>query len=399
MGAEDHFKTLCCLGLPSESAMVALTPVLHEIIPHGWTRMVFLKPDGTLGRGYCENPVTCELRDRMCELMKDPAGPGALWLACFHAAGIGWTLPMQGRGWFETAWYREIEAPLGSCWLLDAMIAAEGQTFAFVMLTRPRHAGPFTVEDVQRLDRLRPWLARALRQPGTKHGYSDRPDLVSAAGAPVLTGQMIVTPNEKVVFQTSSLAYLLRILSGEPSGHARRDRLPAPVSALIRQIVGPTIHDAQSAPPRAQVPTSYGVLTLEAKWLLPARSIPEEIPRGARSRLMSVRVELHEHALAHAARILRESGATPAQVKVGVRLAAGKAKQAIAEELGIQLSSVMDLTKKLYQSLGIHSSAELGAKIWLGDKLGRSTSSRAPSPVIQPNAASLPKSAPSANLR
>jgi hypothetical protein len=38
MGAAEHLKTLCCLGLPPESAMAAVTPLLHEIIPHGWTR-------------------------------------------------------------------------------------------------------------------------------------------------------------------------------------------------------------------------------------------------------------------------------------------------------------------------------------------------------------------------
>jgi hypothetical protein len=66
VGAVEHLKTLCCLGLEPESAMIAVTPLLHEIIPHGWTRL-------------------------------------------------------------------------------------------------PRSARPFTVDDVQRLDRLRPWLAHAFR--------------------------------------------------------------------------------------------------------------------------------------------------------------------------------------------------------------------------------------------
>jgi DNA-binding CsgD family transcriptional regulator len=74
---------------------------------------------------------------------------------------------------------------------------------------------------------------------------------------------------------------------------------------------------------------------------------------------------LRKHAVAHAARALRESGVTPAQVKVGIKLALGKTKPVIADELGLQLSSVADLTKKLYQNLDIHNSAELGAKIWL----------------------------------
>ena len=42
--------------------------------------------------------------------------------------------------------------------------------------------------------------------------------------------------------------------------------------------------------------------------------------------------------------------------------------QGIAEELGIQISSVGDVTKKLYQSLDVHNPAELGTKIRLGQK-------------------------------
>jgi DNA-binding NarL/FixJ family response regulator len=66
--------------------------------------------------------------------------------------------------------------------------------------------------------------------------------------------------------------------------------------------------------------------------------------------------------------VLRESGGTPAQVKVGVQLGLGKPKPVIADELGVQLSSVMATTKKLYQTLDVHNSAELGTKIWLDQK-------------------------------
>ena len=79
-------------------------------------------------------------------------------------------------------------------------------------------------------------------------------------------------------------------------------------------------------------------------------------------------IELHEHPIAHAARVLRESGATPAQMKVGIQLALGKPKPAIADEFGIRLSSVADLTKRLYQTLDVHNSAELATRIWLNLK-------------------------------
>jgi hypothetical protein len=57
--------------------------------------------------------------------------------------------------------------------------------------------------------------------------------------------------------------------------------------------------------------------------------------------------------IAHAARILRQSGATPAQMKVGT--------------LGIELSSVASLAKKLYETLDVHNSSEHSKKIWLGE--------------------------------
>ncbi len=65
---------------------------------------------------------------------------------------------------------------------------------------------------------------------------------------------------------------------------------------------------------------------------------------------------------------MRESGATPRQTKVGIQLVLGKTQPAIADELGVQVSSVADLTRRLYQNLDIHNAAELATKIWLGQK-------------------------------
>jgi hypothetical protein len=34
MGAVEHLKTVCCLGLPPESAMIAVSPVARD--PAAW---------------------------------------------------------------------------------------------------------------------------------------------------------------------------------------------------------------------------------------------------------------------------------------------------------------------------------------------------------------------------
>ena len=373
MGAVEHLKTLCCLGLPPESAMIAVTPLLHDIIPHGWTAISLLEPDASMGSTYTEHPgAGPHLREHLWRFMDDPSALISLWVPAFRAAGIGWTLHMQGQGYLESGYYREIEAPIDVCWVLDAMIGDGGRTIAAVYLKRPRSARPFTADDVQRLDQLRPWLAHAFRPPPPGPKSANRRGLFSKGGAPVLSGQLVLTHDMKRLFQTNGLDALLMIAGGDtsifsPRPWRGREILPLPVQKLVHRIVG-AANGTSKVPPRMRIPTAYGVLTLEAKWLVPASTLAEDAAKDPKSCLISITIELREHPIAHAARILRESGATPAQTKVGIQLALGKTKTVIADELGLQLSSVANLTKKLYQTLDVHASAELGTRIWLDQK-------------------------------
>jgi len=372
MGAVEHLKALCCLGLPPESAMVAVAPLLHEIIPHGGSRLALVAPDATIIRGYSENPESGALfRERLWRFMDDPSSLMSLWVPGVRAVALGWALHRQGGAYLESGYYREIEVPLDSCWILDAMIGDSGWTIAFVSLTRPRSARPFKVDDVQRLDRLRPWLAHAFRRSPSGDSRQEDEAPIATAGATVLGGQLIVSSDARILFQTKSLEFLLRILEGDPTNFTRyvptRDGLPSTVLKILRQITG-AANGTSNTPPRMQVSTAYGVLTLEAKWLVPTGTHPADAARDPKACLVSVTVELHEHPIAHAARVLRESGATAAQTKVGIQLALGKPKPAIADELGIQLSSVADHSKKLYQALDVHNSTELGTKIWLNQR-------------------------------
>jgi hypothetical protein len=378
MGAIEHLKTVCCLGLQPESAMIAVTPLLQEIIPHGQTRIALLEPNAAWGSIYCEHPGTVALfRGRLWKFSRWP-----LYMPLFRAIGMGWTLQIPGQNWFDSEWYREIEGPLDSCWILDAMIGDGGRSIAFLGLTRPRSAKPFAVDDVQRLDGLRPWLAHAFRRHQTSGMRLEFCEPMDTAGAPVLSGQIIVTADAKIVFQTPSVEALLRIVEGWSIDLIRRvpvrDKLPAPVLKLLKRLNGAVNGDC-CTPPRIQISTAYGILTLEAKWLVPAGARPDDIAKDPKGCFIAVTIELREHALAHAARILRESGATPAQVKVGTALAMGKAKPVIANELGIKPSSVADQTKRLYQTLDVHNSTELATRIWLGARPAGTRQPHAPS--------------------
>jgi hypothetical protein len=105
MGAVEHLKTLCCLGLPPESAMIAVTPLLHEIIAHGWSRMGLYESDAAMGSSvYAENPAMAFYLERFWGFLNDPSDiMGSLYLPnlgppesaglCIGKGGVTWMAP------------------------------------------------------------------------------------------------------------------------------------------------------------------------------------------------------------------------------------------------------------------------------------------------------------------
>ena len=61
----------------------------------------------------------------------------------------------------------------------------------------------------------------------------------------------------------------------------RRCEAPLPVRKLVRQIVSAANGTAKT-PPRMQIATAYGVLTLEAKWLVQRTQFPKMSPKTQR---------------------------------------------------------------------------------------------------------------------
>jgi hypothetical protein len=170
----------------------------------------------------------------------DPSALAYLWHPLVRNVAIGWTLHRQNREYLDSGYYREIESPFDCCWLLDAMIGYSGRTIGFVHPTRPRHARPFTSDDVQRLDRLRPWIAHAFRQPATDNAWQEDEAFTNTSGRIVRMGQLIVTPDARLLHQTAGVEFLLRILGGEPTVSMRN--VPMPARAGTRKEASPADH-------------------------------------------------------------------------------------------------------------------------------------------------------------
>ena len=110
-GAVEHLKTLCCLGLQPESARIAVVPLLHEIIPHGWSGLALVAPDAPTTAAISKFRKRAALyRERLWRFADDPSALGSLLVPAFRAVAIGWALALQGRGYLVSRYHREIGA-------------------------------------------------------------------------------------------------------------------------------------------------------------------------------------------------------------------------------------------------------------------------------------------------
>jgi DNA-binding CsgD family transcriptional regulator len=374
----EHFKTLCCLGLPPHQALIAIASGVRDVIPAGWTRIGIFDEHGAITSGYAEHGDFPAIAvSRYPHFMEnDPGSIAALMIPAWRAAGIGWTLHRQNADYLQGGYYDEIERPLDACWLLDAFVHDGTRSIVGLTLSRPRGAKPFRSEDVVLLDSLRPWIAHAFRERIDAAPVVENGHLEQVAVSPLHKGTVVLDASGQVLFRTGGAAQLFMMLSGAMEqirrNHGRSYiETPAIVHRVVRDLVGATLGDG-GVPPRARVKTAWGTIALEAVWLAPAGVSAADIVANRDGAQIAVNLELREHAIVHAARVLRLSGASPAQVRIGVLLAAGKSKPAIAQELGVKPSTVTDATRKLYGRLDVRNAAELGMRLWTSEVVDRS---------------------------
>jgi hypothetical protein len=73
--------------------------LLHEIIPHGWSRMGLYESHATMGNGYSENPEWALYRERFWRFLNEPSGIiGSLYLPIFKATANRLDFASAGAG-------------------------------------------------------------------------------------------------------------------------------------------------------------------------------------------------------------------------------------------------------------------------------------------------------------
>jgi hypothetical protein len=115
--AVGHFKTLCCLGLPKQAAMIAIAGALHDVIPSDWNRIGLFDEHGNPGAGFAEHPGSVPLMLKHIDLFR---GQDRNWTTFLgQILGAGGTGLITGR-------YRDLYTRTGVFNLLDRPLDAIG---------------------------------------------------------------------------------------------------------------------------------------------------------------------------------------------------------------------------------------------------------------------------------
>ncbi len=218
MRAVEHLKALCCLGLPPESATIALTPLLHEIVPHDGMRF------GVLAHVARPPGGVPDRSDSVAPYRQGPSfGPLPALIAERKPAGIFLNLPARDRNALDKD---SLHFRLG----LDATIGEGGTSYAILELSRPRAALLLYDRGNQAFSiRLRPWLVRALRPRSQACANEPFEQRFGVVGMPVLSAQAILTASGDVVHQSGAAEHLFSTLEG-------RGRRSAPPPLAITKL-------------------------------------------------------------------------------------------------------------------------------------------------------------------
>jgi len=352
-----RFQKLCTRGLPAPRAVVALLDELHQLLPSEFNRFGFAD-DERIVAAYCEHPG-CYVH--LEYYFRELDGKVEYWPSvadCLRrGAGVGYYLPYQTSSFFSSAYYNEIERPLGSHYQLDAVIGDGSRVYGSMILSR-RAGREFETQDVQLLGQLLPWLAHAL---------AAAPDDAPPGGDvwPMPESGVLLFDERGAMAHADTIA--LRLLSLLADGRIRGylDDGVRLVRSLIKRLDA-IDRGLETSPPSCEARNRWGHFRLHARRMRGSSAEPS---------LVQVRIDYHMPTTLALRRLLAERQIPPRLQDVCAGLLAGRSQPAIALELDLGVATINEYVQQIYASFGVNDRLSLFRAL-LGTPLPDRTSCR-----------------------
>lgn len=261
----------------------------------------------------------------------------------------------------RSAFYNEFFRPQGLYWAMGLSLVRNRQPLALIGMYRPRHAEPFSEEDVAKAELLGPCLAAAVSKVAALDSVAEREWLLEAV-CPDLPYKGILLLDEElhpVYVNRAAGDLLLRIGHSRPPGAACGD-LPEEILVKAKALRAARRRATAPAEARTTVPFAYGSRHLDAYLRM--------LDVGGGGRRILVCLGTEPPRVATSAR-MRDLGLTRRQIEVAHLVSFGLSNGQIADKLCISVDTVHNHLRAIYERLGVRNRTALTYR--LGQAAGR----------------------------
>ena len=338
-----HLRHLCCLGLPSETLMPQLLPLVRELVPADSAGFFWVDAVGHMQNLLAERMLT--------------APKMRLYFEHFYAggkydfqknfvrraqSGVSVAMSESDAAFRESAYYNEILKDLDAHHVLYGIVRDHGLALGQLSLYRDKQALAFSERDAETLSSLMHYITHAVAAPPSASAsateYIDSSDdavlLVDAHGA----------------VQHASEEGLRLVVQAVGGTFARG--FPGSDSAEVTAILATVVGNLQ----RGEIPQ----ITRETKWgRIQLRAYNVGDPGAGAATPIAVRITRQEPMILKFARSLQSINLPPQQQEVAMFLARGIHNHEIAKHMNVSVNTVAYHIKQLFARLEAHGRAEL----------------------------------------
>ena len=340
-----HFRRLACLGLSPQAAVVALLDALHTLVPSSFNRFGFADAELRITNGYCEDPACYQF---LAPYFSEFDGKMDYWptvQACLRrGAGVGYYLPYQTPQFYLSAYYNEIERPLGSYHQLDATIGDGQRVYGNMVLSRAR-GHEFSSNERRLAGQLLPYFAHALgAAAGTPKAFS---------GEARSSAVVLVDSSGAVQYADAlGLRYLWMLAHDDliATPIATKAMMHAEAVAAVVARLTAVNNERSTAPPSLHIHNGWGRFVLRAEPMY---------GQAGTTTLVRVLIERREASALALTRRLYELQLAPRQQDVCELLIKGHTQAEIALQLGLRPSTINEYIQTLYTKFKVHNRQEL----------------------------------------
>lgn len=340
-----NIRHLCCLGLPSETLMPRLLPLVRELVPADSAGFFWV--DGT---GHMQNMVA----ERMLTVPKlqlyfDHFYTGGKYdfrenFLARAAAEKSVAVAEPDAAFRESAYYQEILKDLDAHHMLYGIARDHGVALGQLSLYRNKQQANFSEQDQEALASVMHYVTHAVAAPApakidSAHAFIDTADdavlMVNRDGSIVHASDQ----GRRLALQAAGGNFAHNAASGENDN----------VRKVLTEAIGMLEHEQV---PLLSRTTHWGRVQLRAYALSDDRNAP-----------VAVRIIRQEPMILKFARALQNVDLPPRQQEIAMQLARGASNADIAKHMGISSNTVAYHIKQLFARLEAHGRAELIEKV------------------------------------